>query len=318
MRVLTKYNNGIGTKYLLNRLIVCASMLLENVHNDKKKWDYLNQYILPWEIWSQNNEFGNKLKEILLTNFNRLQSVARQLQKPYKMQQFELFDKLQSNSDVINKIFSIKSETNSSYAICRQDSFSGGMISECPAESKDSNEYDQSVCSKLLWGRCMILNEEFQNDISNIYKNDKRFIKKSGPVKTYERMVEKVIEYTNEGAKFPRAFKICDVLRCSINCQTLNDIFDAFKLLEKCFEIVRIKNRFSKDFDANITDGYRDMLINILYQHKEYKLKVICEIQFHLHEFLQIKKKQHKLYKIMRATSYKTLLRNYEARKFDK
>jgi len=317
--VLSKYDkNKVGIKLVLNRLLVSADIILNDVNTDKQHWKYFNEYILPWQLWDQRSENGFQagLQRVMQMNFAKLQAVARQLQKPFTAMQFALFDNLKSNKETVAKIWSVANMSHDSI-VCRQDGFDSGLTCECPFEAPESAEYDRQVCSKNLWGRCLIVNEQFQKDIERLYMNDKRFSFHRGPPKTYERMVEKVIEYTDEGADYPRAFKICDVLRNSINCQSLNDIYDAFKILKNNFVVVRVKNRFAKDYDATLSMGYRDLLVNVLYEHTAYKLKVICEIQFHLQGFLDIKKKQHKLYKIIRANSYKTLLQNYEARKFD-
>lgn len=144
-----------------------------------------------------------------------------------------------------------------------------------------------------------------------------KFYFKPAPQKTYERMVEKTVEYQSENAKFPAAYRICDVLRCSITCHNLDDVGDGLNILRDNITIVRIKNRFLPSFDSKQTDGYRDMLVNVLYKDEITKLSAICEVQFQLKGYLDIKKKQHKYYKIVRAIDYKSLLRNYEARKYD-
>eukprot|EP01083_Nonionella_stella_P232012 818853_1 len=247
-------------------------------------------------------------------NFKLLQKVARRLQEKYKKQQFDLFDRLKNEKNW--DTFEIKN-FESNEIECRQDAYDGGLTTECDINVIDKDKailYDQNVSSKMLWGRCFLLNECFQNFFEKLFENGgDKFIYEKGPQKTYERMVEKTVEYQSEGQKFPAAYKICDVLRCSIRCKSLDDIDDAYYKVEKNIKIIRVKNRFLPSFDAVITDGYRDMLCNVLFTDDKTGLSTIAEVQFHLQDYIDIKHKQHKYYKIVRAQNYKALLRNYEA-----
>ena len=63
-------------------------------------------------------------------------------------------------------------------------------------------------------------------------------------------------------------------------------------------EVVRIKNRLMLEFDALVTGGYRDLLINVRVKETGH----ICEIQITLEAMLQIKVSSgHRLYKIARV-----------------
>eukprot|EP00483_Globobulimina_turgida_P001004 UN01006 len=167
----------------------------------------------------------------------------------------------------------------------------------------------------IIWGRCHLVNKLFQTSIENLYKPlAKRMEYCEGPIKTYERMMEKAVEYRVEDKQpFPSSMSICDVNRCSIKCSTLDDVCDAFMMLTKCgfVEIVRIKNRFLPEFYTD--NGYRDMLVNCVFRDQKSGLAVIAEVQFHLHAYEHIKHEQHKYYKIDRAETFKSLFRNYEA-----
>ena len=314
LKPFTKYefeqmieNKYIDNKYLLNRLLFSSHKLLKNVNEDKKLWPYFNDYILPWKLWKNNK------------NFKLLQEVARNLQFKYKKQQFDLYEKLKKENPNC-KIFKIQHEQHKTIKN-RQDGFDGGLnveFDENLISKQLSLNYDKQVSSMILYGRCTLLNDKFQNCIKQMFNDGtNKFYFKSAPQKTYERMVEKTIEYQSENAKFPAAYRVCDVLRCSITCNNLNHICDGLNILRDNIIIIRIKNRFLISFDSKQTDGYRDMLVNVLYKDEITKLSVICEVQFQLNAYLQIKKKQHKYYKIVRAIDYKSLLRNYEARKFD-
>ena len=68
-------------------------------------------------------------------------------------------------------------------------------------------------------------------------------------------------------------------------------------------EICRIKNGFNTT-DNNNSSGYRDLKINVLYKSAKQELNMIGEIQFLLMEFLDAKKKGHKLYSILREEEF--------------
>jgi len=299
-------NEQIENAYILNRLLYAAHELLKRIQVNKTLWTYFNEYILPWPIWRSAE------------NFAALQKVASRLQEKYKRMQFELFDELKKQHW---NVFDIKNRAHEQIEN-RQDGFEGGLTIEIDPDLVNKalcDQYDKQVASMILWGRCWVLNDAFQQFMKNMFSTDDgKYEYHAGPPKTYERMVEKTVEYQSEGARFPAAYRICDVLRCSIQCETLNDVADAFNVLNENITIVRVKNRFLIEFDSKETDGYRDMLINVLFSDdKGSKLSAICEVQLQLKAYLQIKKKQHKYYKIVRAVDYKSLLRNYEARKFD-
>eukprot|EP01083_Nonionella_stella_P194757 718103_1 len=198
-----------------------------------------------------------------------------------------------------------------------------------PNQATNEHIYDQKVVTMLLWGRCKLLNGLFQGALKDMFKPmEPAMVYSAGPIKTYERMMEKADEYRFEDLKpFPCSFSICDVNRCSIKCETLDDVLSAYNMVEKSalFEIVRVKNRFSPNWDPKAiknAGGYRDMLVNVYFKDPRQDplnsgLAVVAEVQFHLNGFEHIKHYQHKLYKIQRAQDQISLLKNYEARKFD-
>merc|ERR1712228_44919 len=159
-----------------------------------------------------------------------------------------------------------------------------------PNKTTREHHYDKKVITMLLWGRCKLLNGLFQKTLSDMFKGT-NMVYVEGPIKTYERMMEKADEYRFEDKKpFPCSFSICDVNRCSIKSQTLDDVLKAFNMVDQSplFETVRIKNRFAPTWDVSAAGGYRDMLVNVLFRDprgdKGSGLAVIGEVQFHLNE----------------------------------
>ena len=65
--------------------------------------------------------------------------------------------------------------------------------------------------------------------------------------------------------------------------------------------LARIKNGFLDDDDG----GYRDIKVNVVYQSVlNPDLKMICEVQFILGQYLYEKKRVHKLYSIAREQTF--------------
>lgn len=321
-------NEKLPNKYLLNQLLNVSTKLFENFHIKNVKnydqeinyWEYFNEYVLIWDIWKDVN------------NFNHMKKIGRKCQLTFKNEMFELYQTLQKqHSQSLDQLISLarsqKERISTERSQCRQDDASikqTNLGCTCPEEMSISYEYNINVCTKILHGLGMIINDDFLEFVKDVFdvgdsNSNQKWKFHAAPLKTYERMIEKAIEYRNEeNMKYPSAYQICDVNRCSITFDNFQDMIDGFKILEKKFVVLRSKNRFDTNYDANKSDGYRDMLFNVLFTHRKYSnLKMICEIQFQLKAFLNIKKKQHKLYKIIRAGNSQTLLRNYEARKFD-
>merc|ERR1712217_660728 len=65
--------------------------------------------------------------------------------------------------------------------------------------------------------------------------------------------------------------------------------------------MARIKNGFLDQTDG----GYRDIKVNVVYNSTVHpEVKMICEVQFILNQYLFEKKKVHKLYSIARERTY--------------
>ena len=100
-------------------------------------------------------------------------------------------------------------------------------------------------------------------------------------------MMEKCVEYRDVDAKpFPCAYSICDINRCSILCSSLDEVYEAYKVLDtQCdkaeVRVERVKNLFLPEFNSADTGDYRDMLVNCFFTDKGSGLSAICKVQFH-------------------------------------
>merc|ERR1719412_69115 len=68
-----------------------------------------------------------------------------------------------------------------------------------------------------------------------------------------------------------------------------------------CMKVARIKNGFLSHSEG----GYRDIKINVIFQpESDPNLRMICEVQLILNQYLFEKKKMHKLYSVVRDEVY--------------
>lgn len=129
----------------------------------------------------------------------------------------------------------------------------------------------------------------------------------AAPVKTKERMREKLMEYAKRGDPMrPLTANILDPIRTTVVCDGPRQILAAVNWFLNntdprlpAMPIVRVKNKFSME-DASEYDGYRDLMICVIHTGKK-GLRIIGEIQFHDAKLHALKVKMHKLYKVKRA-----------------
>ena len=111
-----------------------------------------------------------------------------------------------------------------------------------------------------------------------------------------------------QDAAFPKAAKLLDMVRCSVAFNTVSQLLNGYDGLmndiakgTSNMKVARIKNGFLEDNEG----GYRDLKINVIFQSQtEPDLKMICEIQLILNQYLFEKKKMHKLYSVIRDEVY--------------
>ena len=181
-----------------------------------------------------------------------------------------------------------------------------------------SNEYDYKVYLTNLLILAHDINPVFQNECKSFFNDNNNISCKytPAPVKTYGRCVVKSkLDYSNR--EWPHSAHILDYVRCSVVFDNINDFLNGFnKFYSKhdyreidkrqgCIKgIVRIKNDFNElpnnlEKDLLLQDcGYRDIKCNVLIEHENTRL--IGEIQFILSFMLNTKKKQHKIYALLR------------------
>ena len=106
-------------------------------------------------------------------------------------------------------------------------------------------------------------------------------------LKGRERAMEKVnVDYKGD------ASRLTDLARASVEYKKLDDVYKGLEILKSKYEIVNIKDRFSKPTSA----GYRDILLTVRMSNGH-----VCEVQLHLEQILAVKGGEgHHLYEIIR------------------
>lgn len=188
---------------------------------------------------------------------------------------------------------------------------------------------DEEPFVQFLAGRAALLDDEFQAKIASLPFGEVRpSLAKGaasgprvfpGPVKSKQRMLEKVLAYhaeqQREGgspANHPLAAQILDPVRCSIVCRNPKHVVQIAQWLinegpSVGLPVVRVKNKFSvPPSHAGEYDGYRDIMLSVVFR-SEGGLKIIGEVQLHDQRMFDIKVKMHRLYKLKRAASAKTI-----------
>jgi hypothetical protein len=163
----------------------------------------------------------------------------------------------------------------------------------------------------LLYAQAMMLNPIFQNKVQQIALASSGFFlvtlssdrnessisftpacdwHRKGVLKRVDRVIEKVVR-SYEGD----VSRVSDIVRQCIVFDTVHDICEAIRVLgaDSEIQVVRIKNRMSPSYDARLSCGYRDVLLNMcidLPLTRELGLfKHICELQLVLKSFVHHK-----------------------------
>lgn len=82
-----------------------------------------------------------------------------------------------------------------------------------------------------------------------------------------------------------------DLARCTVQVPDLESLVAFLEILVDCKEIkiVRIKNRFSPDYDSLPAGGYRDVQILLIFQVSSDAPWSLCELQINLKTMVEIK-----------------------------
>lgn len=105
-----------------------------------------------------------------------------------------------------------------------------------------------------------------------------------GPAKGDERSIEKAqLAYGGDKSKLK------DLRRASIVCENISQVCDLVSALFEGLNVLRVKNRFHRDYDAaNESAGYRDLQLNVLADNEG----LVWELQVHVTAIEKYKSEQ--------------------------
>ena len=191
-----------------------------------------------------------------------------------------------------------------------------GFVSEVllgqPKDERTCLGTPSSILSlDLLYAQAMLINPIFQTTVQQIAlassgfflvtlgsdRNDSNISftsacdwHRKGVLKRVDRVIEKAVRsYKGDVSR------ICDIVRQCIAFDAVHDICRAIQAIDADPEIqvVRIKNRMSPVYDARLSCGYRDVLLNVCIDspltRKLGLFKHVCELQLILKSFVHYK-----------------------------
>eukprot|EP01083_Nonionella_stella_P087219 242538_1 len=128
---------------------------------------------------------------------------------------------------------------------------------------------------------------------------------KEAPIKKMARCQNKLFtKYANQGV--PKAAELTDTVRCLVVFDDFADLLAGYKTLQGEFSAVcRVKNGFDLQ-EKDVSFGYRDALINVVFDAGFCKL--ICEVQFTTNLFYQLRSKLHRYYTFHRCEEANQIL----------
>uniref|UniRef100_A0A7S0HFA5 Uncharacterized protein n=1 Tax=Hanusia phi TaxID=3032 RepID=A0A7S0HFA5_9CRYP len=102
-------------------------------------------------------------------------------------------------------------------------------------------------------------------------------------LKRRERAIEKIVRIYSSDVS-----KIMDIVRQSIIFDSVLDLSTCLRVIfeDEDVEIVRVKNRLDRRYDASATAGYRDVLLNLRFLSAKW---YVCELQLILRDFAELK-----------------------------
>jgi len=291
-------------------LSACKKVLRSPIDNSKYEW--FNQYVFGSNIWMCKSENSGKYM------YEELLAIGNAMSSSIVTNMDAIYEHLQSHKQW-EQVLAIENQT----LIARQDHKSVGLLSEkglrevfdrevkSDEENSDDidmkNFIDSNMAINMLTSTASKIDDEFQRHVRIAMSSYGSF--KKAPMKKVERSVSKLEnEYRTES--FPKSAKLLDLVRCSVTFNTVEQLltgYSAFmrhiKANPSIIELARVKNGFIKMNRG----GYRDIKINVVYksQNPEHRhVHMVCEVQLLLINYLEEKRKIHKLYSILREETF--------------
>ena len=277
-----------------------------------------------------NADANSESMKTSLTMFDIIEETAKNELKQYTSRLKLQITNLVRNDKHFSEIMEFENYTHPKFVkeSLRQDN---DMIGNLPDYSENelkriddqtfdnTKEYETKIYLNKLLIISRTMNETFQNQVKTmINKFNPNASFQAAPVKEENRCVIK--SQTDYGeARWPRVARLADLIRCSITFDNSDELLAAVKHFQTeindkskdtgcILDILRIKNGFAsiKKWDPNDPNDarYCDIKFNISICDKYINKRIIGEIQFLLKFVLDIKKKMHSLYEILRRREF--------------
>jgi len=269
------------------------------------EWDWFKQYVVPSSVWMLRTADDSQFM------FERLMEIAKGLSQRITAEMDSIYDHLQTHKDW-ESIVAIKNKAT----ISRQDDDAVGLLRdrgitevlEAKQQEDDAEGHQEltefvesNLAVSMLTATAKRIDPEFQCVMKAVMTPFGDY--KAGPIKKVDRCVSKLEnDYRDEA--FPKAAKLLDLVRCSVSFNTVSQLVAGYRGFMKyigsnqeTMKIARIKNGFIGDAQG----GYRDLKICVVFTSAtDPTLRMICEVQLLLNQYLFEKKKLHKLYSVVR------------------
>jgi len=172
-------------------------------------------------------------------------------------------------------------------AIVTMEELIASVQGTLPVMEPSQPELEGAHCTDVDY--LVLLNMEFEEHDDTLFLEaeavaaEMKFEFHKGPSKKDERCMEKAeLSYQDNFARLK------DLRRASIVCATVDEICLLIPALQSRLTLLRVKNRFRRDFDANNESaGYRDLQFNVQVPGT----KLIRELQVHLADIEEFKTK---------------------------
>eukprot|EP00485_Elphidium_margaritaceum_P003782 CAMPEP_0202706196 /NCGR_PEP_ID=MMETSP1385-20130828/18651_1 /ASSEMBLY_ACC=CAM_ASM_000861 /TAXON_ID=933848 /ORGANISM="Elphidium margaritaceum" /LENGTH=717 /DNA_ID=CAMNT_0049364609 /DNA_START=109 /DNA_END=2262 /DNA_ORIENTATION=- len=267
----------------------------------QSEYDWFKQYVMPSSIWMQKTKDDRFMYEELMT-------VVKKQSLDIVQTMDSVFNHLQTHPKW-QQLMAIEHRT----VVDRQDHKQVGLLKDDGiqriADEKDDELrlfVDSDLAITDLATTAQAIDHEFQTYIESVMGHYGTF--RTGPLKKVERCLSK-LENDYADCAYPKSAKLLDLVRCSVTFNTLEQLllgYDAlmadFDRSQNYIKLARVKNGF---LDKTYDGGYRDVKVNVIFQSAiNPQIKMICEVQLVLSQYLLEKKRIHKLYNIAREEMY--------------
>eukprot|EP00485_Elphidium_margaritaceum_P019937 CAMPEP_0202729016 /NCGR_PEP_ID=MMETSP1385-20130828/185916_1 /ASSEMBLY_ACC=CAM_ASM_000861 /TAXON_ID=933848 /ORGANISM="Elphidium margaritaceum" /LENGTH=582 /DNA_ID=CAMNT_0049395269 /DNA_START=53 /DNA_END=1797 /DNA_ORIENTATION=- len=283
-------------------LKACEKVLSAPIKEDE--YDWFKKYVLPSSLWMAKANENRFMYQHLMDIVNKQSAdIIKNMDCVYRHLQ---------THEKWSELMAIQNES----VVDRQDDAAVGLLHEDGIQSvaESKNEKDEEIASfvdshvavQALTVTANTVNKEFQTYIESVMSQYGEY--KAGPMKKVERCLSK-LENDYYDAAYPKSAKLLDLVRCSVNFNTLEQLLLGYKALvadmarpSSDIKMARVKNGF---LDKTYDGGYRDIKVNVIFQSAvKPELKMICEVQLILSQYLNEKKRIHKLYSIEREETF--------------